>query len=253
MSSIATERADPEQREPGGRSPAAASARTMAAELSQVVAGDGPRRFSGARRLSAHGDERGRRRLGELRLRQDAGLSLGHLPGRSDHRPHDRVRRRLRQARLARSAGRTPKCAAPADRDPGRHRAGERRAAAEPRPDLPELVRPPKSCFRSTSRRGATSGRWCICCTRTSAGTAAKKPKPCSNAAAATPEKPRILGAFNAPIEDWLSFFMFTYFTDRDGKYQLLALSESAFDPLAEPRASCSPRKRITCSSANPA
>jgi benzoyl-CoA 2,3-epoxidase subunit B len=46
-------------------------------------------------------------------------------------------------------------------------------------------------------------------------------------------EKPRILGAFNAPIEDWLSFFMFTYFTDRDGKYQLLALSESAFDPLA--------------------
>jgi benzoyl-CoA 2,3-epoxidase subunit B len=47
------------------------------------------------------------------------------------------------------------------------------------------------------------------------------------------PEKPRILGAFNAPIEDWLSFFMFTYFTDRDGKYQLLALSESAFDPLA--------------------
>src|SRR5687768_4984751 len=47
------------------------------------------------------------------------------------------------------------------------------------------------------------------------------------------PEKPRILGAFNAPITDWLSFFMFTYFTDRDGKYQLLALSESAFDPLA--------------------
>jgi benzoyl-CoA 2,3-epoxidase subunit B len=47
------------------------------------------------------------------------------------------------------------------------------------------------------------------------------------------PEKPRILGAFNAPIDDWLSFFMFTYFTDRDGKYQLLALSESAFDPLA--------------------
>jgi benzoyl-CoA 2,3-dioxygenase component B len=26
---------------------------------------------------------------------------------------------------------------------------------------------------------------------------------------------------------------MFTYFTDRDGKYQLLALAESAFDPLS--------------------
>src|SRR5215510_11556623 len=47
------------------------------------------------------------------------------------------------------------------------------------------------------------------------------------------PDKPRILGAFNAPIEDWLSFFMFTFFTDRDGKFQLLALAESGFDPLS--------------------
>jgi benzoyl-CoA 2,3-dioxygenase component B len=46
-------------------------------------------------------------------------------------------------------------------------------------------------------------------------------------------DNPRILGAFNAPMLDWLSFFMFTYFTDRDGKYQLLALAESAFDPLS--------------------
>ncbi len=47
------------------------------------------------------------------------------------------------------------------------------------------------------------------------------------------PDKPRILTTFNEPCEDWLSFFMFTYFTDRDGKYQLLALAESAFDPLS--------------------
>jgi benzoyl-CoA 2,3-epoxidase subunit B len=47
------------------------------------------------------------------------------------------------------------------------------------------------------------------------------------------PDKPRILGAFNQPIENWLDFYMFTMFTDRDGKYQLLALSESGFDPLA--------------------
>jgi benzoyl-CoA 2,3-dioxygenase component B len=45
--------------------------------------------------------------------------------------------------------------------------------------------------------------------------------------------KPRVLGAFNEPIADWLSFFLFTYFTDRDGKFQLLALAESAFDPLS--------------------
>jgi benzoyl-CoA 2,3-dioxygenase component B len=47
------------------------------------------------------------------------------------------------------------------------------------------------------------------------------------------PDKPRILGAFNEPCNHWLSFYMFTYFTDRDGKYQLLALAESGFDPLA--------------------
>lgn len=47
------------------------------------------------------------------------------------------------------------------------------------------------------------------------------------------PDNPRILGAFNEQTPDWLSFFMFTYFTDRDGKYQLCALAESAFDPLA--------------------
>ncbi|MFN2441996.1 MAG: benzoyl-CoA 2,3-epoxidase subunit BoxB, partial [Thermoanaerobaculia bacterium] len=46
-------------------------------------------------------------------------------------------------------------------------------------------------------------------------------------------DKPRILSTFNEPIEDWLSFFMFAYFTDRDGKYQLKALAESGFDPLA--------------------
>jgi benzoyl-CoA 2,3-dioxygenase component B len=46
-------------------------------------------------------------------------------------------------------------------------------------------------------------------------------------------QAPRILGAFNEETPDWLSFYMFTYFTDRDGKYQLGTLKESAFDPLS--------------------
>jgi benzoyl-CoA 2,3-epoxidase subunit B len=46
-------------------------------------------------------------------------------------------------------------------------------------------------------------------------------------------DNPRILGAFNERTPDWLSFFMFTYFTDRDGKFQLCSLAESGFDPLA--------------------
>jgi benzoyl-CoA 2,3-dioxygenase component B len=46
-------------------------------------------------------------------------------------------------------------------------------------------------------------------------------------------DKPRILTTFNEPISDWMSFYCFTYFTDRDGKYQLKSLAESAFDPLS--------------------
>ncbi|HUC61366.1 MAG TPA: benzoyl-CoA 2,3-epoxidase subunit BoxB [Alphaproteobacteria bacterium] len=46
-------------------------------------------------------------------------------------------------------------------------------------------------------------------------------------------DNPRILGTFNEPISDWMSFFCFTYFTDRDGKFQLKSLAESGFDPLA--------------------
>ncbi len=47
------------------------------------------------------------------------------------------------------------------------------------------------------------------------------------------PDRPRILGAFNEATPDWLSFFFFTYFTDRDGKFQLASLRESGFDPLS--------------------
>ncbi len=68
------------------------------------------------------------------------------------------------------------------------------------------------------SRRAGISGRWSISCTPIYSGDA---------------DKPRILGTFNEPVSDWLSFFMFTYFTDRDGKFQLKSLAESGFDPLA--------------------
>ena len=46
-------------------------------------------------------------------------------------------------------------------------------------------------------------------------------------------DRPRILEAFNQPVDNWLDFFMFTMFTDRDGKSQLMSLSESSLDPLS--------------------
>jgi benzoyl-CoA 2,3-epoxidase subunit B len=47
------------------------------------------------------------------------------------------------------------------------------------------------------------------------------------------PNNPRILTAFNEKTSNWLAYYMFTFFTDRDGKFQLAALAESGFDPLA--------------------
>ncbi len=46
-------------------------------------------------------------------------------------------------------------------------------------------------------------------------------------------DNPRILGAFNEQTRHWPAFFMFAFFTDRDGKFQLSSLAESGFDPLA--------------------
>jgi benzoyl-CoA 2,3-dioxygenase component B len=53
------------------------------------------------------------------------------------------------------------------------------------------------------------------------------------------PDKPRILEAFNQPCDDWLNFFAFTMFTDRDGKYQLSALAESGLSRWRGHAASC--------------
>src|ERR1700719_1279900 len=41
-------------------------------------------------------------------------------------------------------------------------------------------------------------------------------------------DKPRILEAFNEPIDNWLDFFMFTMFTDRDGQSQAMSLSANS-------------------------
>ena len=89
------------------------------------------------------------------------------------------------------------------------------------------------TCSRSTSRKAATCGRWSTCCTSTSAATAARKARRCSSAAPANADNPRILRRLQRATPDWLSFFMFTYFTDRDGKFQLCALAESASIPGA--------------------
>ncbi len=47
-------------------------------------------------------------------------------------------------------------------------------------------------------------------------------------------ESKRLLGAFNQDVNNWLDFFTYTDFVDRDGKFQLTMLSYSGFEPLAQ-------------------
>jgi benzoyl-CoA 2,3-dioxygenase component B len=54
-----------------------------------------------------------------------------------------------------------------------------------------------------------------------------------SNPIRSESDRPRLLGSFNEPIRNWIDFFCFTHFIDRDGKYQLKMLSTSSFKPLA--------------------
>ena len=46
-------------------------------------------------------------------------------------------------------------------------------------------------------------------------------------------ENKRLLTAFNDPVQNWLDFYTYTDFVDRDGKYQLTMLGYSSFAPLA--------------------
>ena len=43
----------------------------------------------------------------------------------------------------------------------------------------------------------------------------------------------RLLGSFNVDVDNWVDFFTYTEFVDRDGKFQLNMLSTSGFAPLA--------------------
>jgi len=45
-------------------------------------------------------------------------------------------------------------------------------------------------------------------------------------------ENKRLLGAFNVDVDNWMDFYTFTDFVDRDGKFQLQMLKYSAFAPL---------------------
>jgi benzoyl-CoA 2,3-dioxygenase component B len=170
--------------------------------------------------------------MGAVRLREDARLPLGHLfePGRKGSQ--DSFRRPQRRGRLA-------GC-------PGEYRANLRRiivtqgdtepASVEQQRQL-GLTCPSQYDLRNLFQVNVEEGRhlWAMVYLlhRYFGRDGREEAEALLEGAAGKPTTRASCRRSTRPTPDWLSFFMFTYFTDRDGKFQLCALAESSFDPLA--------------------
>jgi benzoyl-CoA 2,3-dioxygenase component B len=206
----------------------------VAAELHLVVEGDGPEGFQEKdvwlrTAVSVEADG-----WAKLRLRADARLPLGHLPRRQAI-PNRTIGfgDNMGAGRVGRGPRRTPQHTAPPHRDPGRHRTRERRAAAPARPVPRRRLYDLRNLFQVNVEEGRHLWAMVYLLHSYFGRDGREEAEELLQRRSGNADKPRILGAFNAPIDNWLDFFMFTTFTDRDGKYQLLALAESRFDPLS--------------------
>ena len=243
---------DPQQRRPARGPPPAARPGVLATELPGLVGATWARPCQTQDVYLRTADQRRPRRLGQLRPRQMKDYRWGIFL--SEHDPDRRIGFGEHQGEPA------------WQQVPGEYRADLRRliviqgdtepasgrAAAQPRRHRAQPVRPAQPL--PGQRRGgqAPVGHGLP------AARLLRPRRPGGGRATAAPQlrqsdSPRILGAFNEETPDWLSFFMFTYFTDRDGKYQLGTLKESAFDPLSRTAEFMLRKRRTTCSSAPPA
>ena len=170
--------------------------------------------------------------LGQLRPRQDARLPLGHLPGRARARPHG-------------SPSATTSATPVWQEVPGEYRADLRRLLVVQGDTEPASVEQQRALclsapslydLRNLFQVNVEEGRhlWAMVYLlhRYFGRDGRDEADEMLERHSGDHDHPRILGAFNEPTPDWLSFFFFTYFTDRDGKFQLASLRESAFDPL---------------------
>jgi benzoyl-CoA 2,3-epoxidase subunit B len=191
---------------------------------------DGFQNFDVYLRTAVSVDPQGWAQFGHVKM-PDYRWGIFLNPGEKDRKIHFGDHKG--EARLAGRARRVPRQPAPHHRHAGRHRAGVGRAAAPPGPDRAQPVRPAQPVPGQRRGRPPPVGH----------GLPAaqvlrpRRPRGRRGAARAPQRRqqdnPRILGPSTRRRPTGCRFFMFTYFTDRDGKFQLCALAESSFDPLA--------------------
>ena len=193
---------------------------------------DGSRRLPERSRLPAHRHRRRQRGLGQIRFRAHAGIPLGHSAGARRRGPHipfgahkgepawqevpGEYRAMLR--RLLVIQGDTE----PASVEQQRHLG----ATA---PSLYDL----RNLFQVNVEEGRHLWAMVYLLQKYFGRDGREEAEELLRRRSGDQDTPRMLGAFNEATPDWLSFFMFTFFTDRDGKMQLAALAQSGFDPLS--------------------
>ena len=234
MTSVLTDEKIPNNVNLVERQAPAARARGVAARVHRLVEADGPDRLAGARHLPAHRGLRRDRRLGALRLREDARLPLGHLPRAEDRKA----------ARTASATSTASRCGTRSRASSATCCAGSIVTQGDTEPASVEQQRdlgataPSLYDLRNLFQVNVEEGRhlWAMVyllhtyfgrdgreeAEELLAAPLGRLPTSRASSARSTSRPPH-----------WLSFFMFTMFTDRDGKYQLSALAESGFDPLA--------------------
>ena len=162
--------------------------------------------------------------LGQLRPREDARLPLGHLPRRpgadrriafGDHMGAPVVAGRARRVPRPSCAG-CSSCRA----TPSRRRSSSSVALCLTAPSLYDL----RNLFQVNVEEGRHLWAMVYLLHRYFGRDGRDEADELLERHSGDADNPRILGAFNEPTPDWLSFFFFTYFTDRDGKYQLASL-----------------------------
>ena len=169
--------------------------------------------------------------LGQLRPREDARLPLGHLPRRRRARPARSPSATTRASRCGRRcpASTAPTCAGCSScrATPSRRRSSSSAQLCLTAPSLYDL----RNLFQVNVEEGRHLWAMVYLLHRYFGRDGRDEADEMLERHSGDTDHPRILGAFNEPTPDWLSFFFFTYFTDRDGKFQLASLRESALRP----------------------
>ena len=186
--------------------------------------------------------------LGQVRLHQDAGLPVGHLP-------------RTGRSRTGRSTSATT-WAIPRGRRCPASTAASCVGSSSPR-EIPSPRRSSSSAIsaararrsttcatssRSTWRRDATCGRWSICSTRTSGATAARSRRRSCSAARGTPTSPASSARSTRRRRTGSRTSCSASSPTATASTSSRAWRRAASTRSRAPAASCSPRKRTTCS-----